>query len=192
MTSPIASRVDDARRSWESSADEDLTCNGTGTAAESGVRGPHAEAHAQDGDYYAGAFVLRGRDPSGLEVEVFSASLHQGEREHAVQAGMARMGGSTDDGHFSAGGDVFTAHAQAGFDNQDGSSGFGVSVGATVVGGEVTGTLGPASLTLGASVGTTVGGSLGVRDGDKDGKVEICGRVEFGVGAVGLCVEKWW
>jgi hypothetical protein len=137
--------------------------------------------------------MLRGRDPrSGVEIEAFSATWHQGERERAVQAAMARIGGSTDDGHFAARGEVFTAHAQIGLDNQDGSSGFGISVGASVVGAEVTGTLGPASLTAGASIGSTIGASLGVRDGDGDGKLEACGRLEFGVGAVGLCVEKWW
>jgi len=216
MTSPIVSPVDDRRR-WESSDDADLTCHeepresqaGMSRAAqaacspsesdaprtsasEPGVRGPHAEAHAQDGDYYAGAFLLSGHDRSGLDVEVFSASIHEGERERGVQIGMARMGGSTQDGHFGVRGEVFTAHARASFDNPDGSVGLGASIGVTVVGAEGTGTLGPASLTLGASIGSTVGGSLGVRDGDSDGNPELCGRVEFGVGTVGLCIEKWW
>jgi hypothetical protein len=215
MTSPIASRVDEPRRSWESSNDEDLTCQEGGASASSasragqdagfssqgdglraassrGVQGPHAEAHAVDGDYYAGAFALRGSDASGVDVEVFSASIHHGDDERAVQVGMARVGGSTDDGHFSARGEVFTAQARAGIHNADGSTGIGASTGATVVGGEVTGTLGAVSLTAGASIGATVGGSVGVRDGDNDGKPELCGRVEFGVGTVGLCVEKWW
>jgi hypothetical protein len=217
MTSPIASRVDDPRRSWESSSDDELTCkeepgasagssgrvgadvsasspgSGTGTTTSSEVQGPHAEVHLEEGDYYAGAFALKGRDgASGVEVEVFSASIHENDDERAVQIGMARMGGSTDDGHFAARGEVFTAQAHSGIHNADGSTGFGASMGATVVGGEATGTLGPVSLTAGASVGSTVGASIGVRDGDRDGKREICGRVEFGVGTVGLCVEKWW
>jgi hypothetical protein len=208
MTSPIGSRIDDPSRAWESSNDEDLTCKegplasvsrGTPTdkdaqaASSAGVRGPHAEAHAEDGDYDAGAFVLQGRDEaSGVEVEVFSASIHQGWEDRAIQAGMARMGGSTDDGYFGARGEVFTAQARSGIHNSDGSTGFGASVGVTVAGGEVTGTLGPVSLTTGASIGSTVGGSVGVRDGDHDGKPELCGRVEFGVGTVGICVEKWW
>jgi len=217
MPNPIGSRADDPYRSWEPSRDDDTTCHeGSSEVAsgaprtaettcsspdddlskqesEPGIRGPRAEAHAEDGDYYAGAFLLRGRDPkSGLEAELFSASIHQGEREHAVQAGMARMGGSTDDGHFSARGEVFTAQAHAGFDNADGSTGFGASMGATVVAGEVTGTLGPVSLTLGASVGATYGGSAGVRDSDHDGKNEYCARVDFGVGSIGLCLEDRW
>jgi hypothetical protein len=216
MTNPIASRVDDPRRSWASSND-DPTCkegalasdpaasqaaelgvsssgvDGPRTTSEAGVRGPHAEAHARDGDIYAGAFALGGHDAaSGLDIEVFSASIYQGADERAVQVGMARIGGSTDDGHFGARGEVFSAQARAGIHNPDGSTGLGASTGVTVVGAEVTGTLGPVSLTAGASVGAIVGGSLGVRDGDGDGKTEVCGRVEFGVGAVGLCVEKWW
>ncbi|HMI87705.1 MAG TPA: hypothetical protein VK550_26645 [Polyangiaceae bacterium] len=198
MTSPIASRAYDPQRSWESASDEDLTCkerpapSAASTPSKTEVHGPHAEAHAEDGDYYAGAFALRGRDASGVELEVFSASIHQGDDERAVQVGMARIGGSTDDGHFSARGEVFTAQAHAGIHNADGSTGVGASSGGTLVGAEMTGTLGPVSLTAGASIGATVGGSLGVRDGDQDGKPEVCARLEFGVGTVGLCVEKWW
>jgi hypothetical protein len=189
MPNPIASRVDDPYRSFTPSRDDDATC----PQESPGIRGPSAEAHAEDGDYYAGAFMLRGRDPkTGLEVELFSASIHQAEGEGAVQAGMARLGGSTDDGHFSARGEVFTAQAHAGLYNADGSTGFGASMGATIVGGEITGTLGPVSLTVAASAGSTVGASIGVRDSDHDGKTEYCGRVDFGVGSVGVCVEKRW
>jgi len=190
MPSPIGSPAENPYRSWESSRDDNALST---QESESGIRGPQAEAHAEDGDYYAGAFLLRGRDPkSGLEAELFSASIHQGEREHAVQAGMARMGDSTDDGHFSARGEVFTAQAHAGVDNADGSTGFGASMGATIVGGEVTATLGPVSLTVAAAAGATVGASVGVRDSDHDGKTEYCARLDFGVGSVGVCVEKRW
>lgn len=218
MPSPIASRVDDPSRSWEPNHDDDSICQGDSLVSqsttapkadalcsssedadlptrpsESRIRGPHAEAHAESDDYYAGAFMLSGRDAaSGLDAEVFSASIHEGECERAVQVAMARMGASTADGYFSTHVEVFTAQAHAAFDNTDGSTGLGASVGTTIVGADVTGTLGPVSLTLGASVGATVGGSIGVRDGDHDGKPELCGRVDFGAGAVGVCVEKWW
>jgi hypothetical protein len=189
MPNPIGSRVDDAYRSWEPSSDDDATCH----EGSPGIRGPSAEAHVADGDYSAGAFMLRGRDPkTGLEVELFSASIHQGERERAIQAGMARMGGSTDDGHFSARGEVFTAQVRAGLDNADGSTGFGASMGATIAGGEVTGTIGPVSLTLGATLGATYGASVGVRDSDQDGQTEYCARVDFGVGSIGVCLEDRW
>ena len=206
MPDPIASRVDDPYRSWQSNDEDDSTCKEGSlvswadtprgepppSPAKPGVVGPHAEAHVEDGDLYAGAFVLQGRDPSGVMVEVFSASFHHGETERGVQAGMARIGGSSDDLHWIARGEAFTAQAHSGFENADGSTGFGVSMGATVVGAEATGTIGPLSLTGGASIGSTVGASIGVRDGDSDGKSELCGRLEFGVGTAGLCVEKWW
>jgi hypothetical protein len=217
MTSPIASRVEDPRPSWEPAGDDDWTCKEEPPVSRSsstpvvqnassstegddlrgpvapGVHGPRAELHVEPGEYYAGAFALRGRDAeSGVEVEVFSASIHEGAEDRAFQIGMARVGASTDDGHFSARSEVLTAQARAGFNNPDGSSGIGASMGATVVSAEATATLGPVSLTVGASIGSTVGASLGVRDGDGDGKPEVCGRVEFGVGTVGLCVEKWW
>jgi hypothetical protein len=207
--------VDDPYRSWETrGGDEDATCRegsspasaaisrapdaicssvdgGKAPEASPGIRGPSAEAHADDGDYYAGAYLLRGCDPkTGLEVELFSGSIHQGERERAVQVGMARMGGTTDDRHFGARGEVFTAQARVGVDNPDGSIGVGASVGSTVVGAEVTGTVGPVSLTVAAAVGATVGGSVGLRDSDHDGKTEYCARVDFGVGSVGICVEE--
>jgi hypothetical protein len=193
MPNPISSRVDDPYRSCQSNPDDDASSVAASTSSEPGIHGPQASAHAEDGDYYAGAFMLRGRDPrTGLEAEVFSASIHQGEREHAVQAGMARMGASTDDGHFAVRGEVFTAQAHAGVDNADGSTGFGASMGSAIVGGEVTGTWGPVSLTFGAAAGATVGASAGVRDSDHDGKIEYCGRVDFGVGSIGACVEKRW
>ena len=213
MPDPIASGSSTSYRRWESD-DDDLTCKETATASSAtdvhettrssgdavstasndsaGVQGPRAEAHAEAGDLYAGAFVLKGRDRSGVEVEVFSASAHQGEHEQAVQAGMARMGGSTDNLHFSARGEAFTAQARVGEQNADGSTGLGASIGATVVGGELTGTLGFLSLTGGASIGATYGASVGVRDSDHDGKTEYCGRLDFGVGSAGACVEKFW
>jgi hypothetical protein len=209
MPNPIASPAADPYQTWDRYADDDPTCRNvplssdtTGPGAqgsasspssESGIRGPHAEAQFQDGDIAAEAFVLSGRDDNtGVGLDVFSASLHHGEVVREVHVAMARMGGSSDDGHFAALAEVFTAQVHAGFENTDGSRGFGASMGATVVGAEVTGTLGPAALTVGASVGSTVGASLGVRDRDNDGKTEFCGRVEFGVGTLGLCVEKWW
>lgn len=213
MAEPIASRTDDPYRRWENDDDTQVckdrpltsettvrqddtsASEGTSFAAPDhghGVQGPHADAYAQSDDLYAGAFVLKGRDQSGVEVEVFSASAHRDAREEVLQAGMARIGGSTDDQHFSARGEAFTAQFRVSVDNVDGSTGMGASIGATVVGGEVTGTLGPISLTGGTSVGLTYGAAVGLRDSDKDGKTEYCGRLDFGVGSAGVCVEKFW
>ena len=213
MPDPISSRVDDSLSRLYSN-DDDLTCHdeplasraagstdprpsssavesAPATRAEHGVRGPTAEAHAEQRDLYAGAFVLQGRDASGLDVEVFSASAHAGEREAAAQAGMARMGSALGQ-HMKVSGEVFTAQAHATYDNPDGSTGLGASAGYTAVGGEVTLHCGADSLTLGVSAGVTVGASYGVRDIDQDGQPEYCGRIDFGAGTAGACVEKWW
>jgi hypothetical protein len=218
MPNPIASRVDDRYPSWDAAEDDDLTCregplassSGSPSVAQSaspsaearpsaarpsatGVSGPHAEAHAYDNDYYAGAFALRGRDAaSGLEMEIFSASIHQGGAEHAVQVGMARIGGSTDSGHFSAKAEVFTAKAHASVEGPDGSLEVSAGMGVVIVGAEITGTLGPVSVTVGASAGLSARGSIAVRDADKDGKPELCGRVSYGPATTGVCVERWW
>jgi len=194
MPDPISSRIDDSNSRLYSS-DDDLTCRDEplgSVGSASGVSGPRAEAHAEPHDLYAGAFALKGHDPRGVDVEVFSASAHAGEREAAVQAGMARMGGSAFGGHFAVSGEVFTAQAHATFDNPDGSTGVGASIGSTVVAAEATLSASGFSVTGGASIGTTVGVSLGVRDSDHDGQPEACGRVDFGVGSLGLCVEKVW
>ncbi len=155
------------------------------------MRGPAAEAHAEPSDLYAGAFALRGRDPSGLDIEVFSASVHAGQREFAAQAEMARMGSALGP-HVQVSGEVFTAQAHSTFDNPDGSTGLGASAGTTLIGAEITLRDGADSLTLGASAGVTMGASYGVRDVDHDGQPEYCGRVDFGAGSVGACVEKRW
>lgn len=221
MPDPISSRNNDYARSGDFSSDDELTCrdeplmsraapssgndgssaaSSEATAADSattlrsapGVSGPHAQAHAERDDLYAGAFALKGHDARGVDVEVYSVSAHAGEREAAVQAGMARMGGSLFGGHVAVSGEAFTAQAHATEDNPDGSTGLGASIGSTVIGGEVTVNAWGFSATGGASIGTTVGASVGLRDSDRDGQPEACARVDFGVGSLGVCLEKVW
>jgi hypothetical protein len=84
---------------------------------------------------------------------------------------------------------AFTARANIGIHNDDGSTGFNLGVGATAVGFE--GTVGGTSaLTYGvaASVGAAV--SVGVRDIDRDGSGELCARVSIGPVTVGACLEN--
>jgi hypothetical protein len=212
MPDPISSRVDDPYRSYSSSNDEDLTCKqsssesstdpaaAAATASDAdaqganssarGVAGPTIAAHIGQGEFYAGVYALKGSDPSGIDLEIFSASAHGSPREAAFQAGLARVGSSTDDRHWSARAEVLTAHICDGFDNADGSVGFHGSVGATVIGVELTGTAGPLSLTAGISAGPTFGYSFGTRDSDHDGLVETCERLDFGVGTLGYCLEE--
>jgi hypothetical protein len=144
-------------------------------------------------DLYAGAFAVKGRDPkSGLEVEVLSASVHDGHLQGDTQVAMARLGISSDDGHFNARGEVLTLKAHLGTQNPDGSVGVNAGIGATIAGIEGTATLGPVSGTLGVSASATLAGSVGVRDGDNDGKGELCARAEFGLWTVGACMERFW
>src|SRR5262249_38314381 len=87
--------------------------------------------------------------------------------------------------------EVFTAHARVGIENPDGSRGFGVSAGASIVGGEVSGTLadGLVSGSVSVSAGLTFEAAVGVRDADKDGRTELCGRLGAGLVTGDVCVE---
>jgi hypothetical protein len=75
---------------------------------------------------------------------------------------------------------------------EDGSIGLNAGIGVTAVGIEGTGTLGPLSATIGASVSANLAGSVGIRDGDHDGKAEICARAELTVMTFGVCIERPW
>jgi hypothetical protein len=139
---------------------------------------------------YAGAAAIKGREArSGIEVEVFSASVQLGGQLEA-QVGAGRLGVSSDDGSSSAGMEVFTAHAALGVHNVDGSFGWNAGALATLVGAEGTLRIGTASsVTVGAAMGAGMEGSLGLRDADGDKRPEVCARVVVGPVTAGLCVE---
>jgi hypothetical protein len=85
--------------------------------------------------------------------------------------------------------EAFTARANIGIHNDDGSTGFNVGAGVTAVGFE--GTIGGASrLTYGVAAGAGAGVSVGVRDVDRDGNGELCARVSIGPVTVGACLEN--
>jgi hypothetical protein len=194
MPNPVSSR-DALSSSMPDDHEETPSCtNQSPPSVPSGtILGPHAEGHAQPDDLYAGAFAVKGRDASsGLELEVFSVSVHDGGFQGDAQVGMARVGVSSDDGHFNLRGEVFTAKAHLGIHNPDGSTGVNAGLGATIAGLEGTATVGPLSVTGGVSGGAVLAGSIGVRDGDGDGKAELCGWVEAGPWTVGACLERFW
>lgn len=136
---------------------------------------------------YGGAAAIKGRDAaSGLELEVFSVSAQAGG-ENEAQVGMARVGLSGKNGNLT--GEVFTARANGGAHNDDGSIGFNAGAIATIVGAE--GTLGTRdSLTLGASVGLGAAVSVGLRDLDDNGVPEMCVKVSVGLLTAGICWEQ--
>jgi hypothetical protein len=211
MPDPIMSRTDDSYRRLVTEDDDEAICRegplvsregaarfddaaASATPAHPtapGVSTFHAGACAAENDVYLGASALKGRDPRGIDVEVFSVSAHAGDHEIAVQGAMARMGTTIQD-HVIVGGEVFTAQAHAGTENSDGSTGFGYGAGYALAGIEATVSYSGYSLTGGASFGVAYGISSGIRDGDHDGKPELCARADFGVGALGACIEKVW
>jgi hypothetical protein len=136
---------------------------------------------------YVGAAGLKGRDPkSGGEAEVLSASVQVGAQNEA-QVTFVRVAGTS--GNLNGSAEAFTARANLGIHNDDGSTGFNAGAGATAVGFE--GTLGrESSLTGGLAASVGYGASVGLRDLDADGKQELCARVAAGPITLGVCVEN--
>lgn len=154
---------------------------------------PYADAGVtDDGVAYAGVAAIKGRDANtGIEMEIYSASVQVGAQNEA-QAGMARLGISSDSGANSASMDIFTAQAHAGIYNKDGSTGFNVGATAVAVGVEGTASTGASGVTGGVSIGVGAEYSAGVRDADGDGYGEIGlrGTLELGVGVtIGIQIE---
>jgi hypothetical protein len=165
----------------ENNAQRTSERNGVTPYADAGITGGSRDA------LFAGAAGLKGRDAaSGIEVEVLSVSAQIGG-EHELQAALARVGTSGKYG--SAGGEVFTARANAGAHNDDGSIGFNAGLAATIVGAEGTLTNGAHSITAGVSAGASAGLSVGIRDLDDNGINEWCVKVSAGPFTVGACWE---
>jgi hypothetical protein len=136
---------------------------------------------------FVGAAALKGRDPkSGIEVEVFSGSAQVGLQNEA-QAGLARMGVSGRNGSVTA--ELFTARANEGIHNDDGS--IGLNAGAVVNFANLEGTLthGADSLTAGLGAGVGYAFSFGLRDIDGDGAIEVCVKGTAGPVTLGVCAE---
>jgi hypothetical protein len=146
-----------------------------------------ADVTASGDSVYAGVALLKGSVPnSGGDVEVLSVSGQIGAQTE-VQLGLQRVAGTR--GALSGSVEAFTARANIGIHNDDGSTGFNVGAGVTAVGFE--GTVGGASrLTYGVAAGLGAGVSVGVRDVDRDGSGELCARVSLGPVTVGVCVEN--
>jgi hypothetical protein len=135
---------------------------------------------------YAGAALLKGRDPAGGAIEVLSASVQVGAQTE-LQVGFQRVAGSR--GALTGSVETFALRANVGIHNDDGSVGFNIGAGATAVGFE--GSAGGASsVTYGVGAGVGAGASIGARDVDRDGKTELCGRLSLGPVTVGVCLEK--
>jgi hypothetical protein len=152
---------------------------------------PYADAGvtASGDSLFAGVALLKGTVPkSDGGVEVLSVSGQIGAQTE-VQLGLQRVAGTH--GPVSGSVEAFTARANVGIHNDDGSTGFNIAVGATAIGFEGTGTVrGGSSLTYGVAAGMGAGVSVGVRDVDHDGSGELCARVSIGPVTVGACLEN--
>jgi hypothetical protein len=114
-----------------------------------------------------------------------SASVQIGAQSE-VQVGLQRVAGSR--GALTGSVETFTARANVGVYNDDGSKGLNVGACATAIGFE--GTIGgDYSLTYGIAASAGAAGSVGVRDLDRDGKTELCARLSLGPVTLGLCME---
>jgi hypothetical protein len=150
--------------------------------------GFYADCGFTEDAIFAGVALDKNRDPdSGYEFEAGSFSLQLGGQNEA-QAAAGRLG-------YTEGGDSFvvdllTAKASGGAHNDDGSTGFNASAGATLLGAEGTLDLGDQdSLTFGLAASVGGGLSVGLRDGDHDGNLEFCFKASVAFLTVGACGE---
>lgn len=91
----------------------------------------------------------------------------------------------------SAHAEVFSASANVGVYNADGSVGLNAGAGVNVASADVTYDASGFRLSAGLSEGFGAGGSFGVRDADGDGRRESCGSISAGPINVGSCYEPY-
>ena len=155
--------------------------NGVAPYAAAGITGDFQDSA------YAGVAALKGHDPkTGLDLEVFSASLQVGLQNEA-QAALAHVGLSGKHGSLAA--DFFTARATEGIHNDDGSTLVNVGALATILGTEGTLRAGAGSFTFGLAAGGGGALSVGVRDIDDNGTPELCVKASIGPVTIGFCSE---
>ncbi len=107
------------------------------SAVRVALGGPYAAAGYAKGvdTVYAGAAAIKGRDPSGVEIEAASVSVQVGAQNEAQATGL-RLGFSNAKGSVSV--EAATANAHAGFANPDGSVGRNGGAQAALIYGEGT------------------------------------------------------
>lgn len=164
------------------------TNNNAQRTAAMKVTGGHADAGiTSSGDsVYASVAGIKGRTPDA-NVEVLSASVQVGSQNEA-QVGLARVAMSSE----FVSGDVRTLEAEchAGIHNPDGSVGINAGYSASFIAAELTVGTPALSLTVAGALGDGEETSVGLRDANHNGNVELCFRrsvSKFIV--VGACVE---
>jgi len=164
------------------------TNNNAQRTAAMDVTGGYADAGiTSSGDSaYASVAGIKGHTPDA-NVEVLSASVQVGA-QNEVQVGLARVGMSSD--FISADVRTLEAECHAGMHNPDGSTGVNTGCSASLIASEVTVGTPAFSLTVAGALGDGEETSVGLRDANDNGNVELCFRrsvSKFIV--VGACVE---
>jgi hypothetical protein len=161
------------------------------TKPVSGGPQPIARANVSTQELDVEVAAAKGRVADGIDVEVFSASAKLTGDQLTVQGAMSRVEVGTGDRRHTASLETFTFKGNVSHSNPDGSVGGNAGIGANVIGVEGTATfLGASSVTGGLSVGVGAELGVGVRDFDKDGSPELCGRVSVLFFTLGACLEN--
>jgi hypothetical protein len=138
---------------------------------------------------FASAELLSGRDAkTGIELDVLTVSGQAGLQNEAGGS-VVTVGLSTDEGHSHIHGELLTARAHAGMFNADGSVGLNAGANAKLAGIEGTLEHSGWSLTGGLHKGIGGGGSIGLRDLDCDGKIELAFKADVMFFTLGAAVE---
>lgn len=148
---------------------------------------PSASSDPKDGTHQATA---SGSDDGGVRVGFVDVKSTPGQKETTVGVARAQDKSTTASGvTVTTTRQVGTIGAHQGVHNADGSTGLNAGSGAALVNEEVTvETKEGASVTLGAAVGESLDGSIGVKDGKHGIGRLACARADLGPVTVGACV----
>jgi hypothetical protein len=149
------------------------------------------------GSYRVGANLVTGQltlGPLQSKVEVGTVAVQSGTDKDAEIALARRNTVLNVGGGYSltVADELGSARANLGEHNDDGSIGGNIGSGATLAGTEATIDTPYGSVTYGQSLALSLGGSMGVRDADHDGKPEFCAKFSVPAYTVGACVEQFW
>lgn len=145
--------------------------------------------HPSGDTVYAGAALIKNHDDkTGIDTEMFSASVQVGD-QNEFQLGGLRLTKSGSRGEIGV--ETLTARASGGIHNDDGSTGINLGDTATLLGAEGTLNLGHGnSVTLGVSCSLGSMRSVGIRDQDGDGRKELCVKGSHALLTRGFCIEE--
>lgn len=159
-------------------------------SAQSGTEAPHAAAGLTSSGkaVFVDVALLRGDEPQhSTKGEVFGASVQVGNHTE-LRAGMFRAEAQSSDGA-SAGFEVFTARANIGTQNDDGAQGFNIGASAAILGAAAAYDSQGFRVGVEGNIGTGAQFSLGRRDGDADGRDELCAKLSVGAVGGNMCIE---